>query len=66
MKKYFIIRFFVILFSANCYCQTLNVGVSNFDLPFIMHSDKIHFSGFDIVMIGHMCERLHETCKLIP
>lgn len=48
------------------YGQSLKVGVSHFDPPFVIQLDKNHFDGFDITMMNYLCKKMDYQCQYIP
>jgi len=62
-------RFWALLVVLTCFLigaspafAHLRIGTVYFYPPFVMSSS----TGFDIQLIGKICEKLHETCELVP
>jgi polar amino acid transport system substrate-binding protein len=53
------ISFTSALFAQN---EPLNVGIENFDPPFIVQGSNHEIYGFDIEMMNNLCKIMHRTC----
>lgn len=58
-----LITFFFLIPTLYAQNEPLNVGITSFDPPFIMHGAHNEVYGFDIDMMNSICKILQRTCQ---
>jgi len=58
-----LITFFFLIPILNAANEPLNVGITSFGPPFVMHGSHNEVFGFDIDMMNSLCKILQRTCQ---
>ncbi len=58
-----LITFFFFISTSHAIGEPLNVGITSFSPPFIMHGAHSDVYGFDIDMMNSICKILQRTCQ---
>ena len=56
----------ILLAATLSQAKTLNIGTPRFNPPFVMATDKDHYTGFDIDLTAEICRRISLKCLFKP
>lgn len=69
MRKLFILIFMLFTLSGFVYAKEtrpIRIAVSHFLPPFVFEGANKELSGFDISLMGYICQEMERTCVFIP